>query len=85
VSSTYYTSTLEHLLFGPGQGSTLGPFLWLLLFTLIVTSLLPNTPQTTLRSVDGTIINSDIGEAFVDDSRVGCTSSYAFDPEVPLA
>jgi hypothetical protein len=32
VSTASYKNTLEKQLFGPGQGSTLGPFHWLILF-----------------------------------------------------
>lgn len=85
ISATTYANSLERMLFGPGQGSTIGPFLWLLLFTLIVTSLLPTTPQTNLASVNGAISVSDVGEAFVDDSRVGCTSSHEYDSSKSLS
>jgi hypothetical protein len=54
ISEANYMNSIERQLFGPGQGSTIGPFLWLLLLTLIVTLLLPSTPQTCLNSVDGT-------------------------------
>jgi hypothetical protein len=76
VSEANYANSLDRQLFGPGQGSTIGPFLWLLLFTLIVTSLLPTTPQICLHSVDGQTSVKDIGEAFVDDSQLGCTSTF---------
>jgi hypothetical protein len=46
VSTTSYKNILETQLFGPGKGSTLGPFLWLILFTLIVNSLDPSLPHT---------------------------------------
>lgn len=42
VSTTTHQNCKEVHLFGPGQGSTLGPFLLLLLFTLTVTSTLSN-------------------------------------------
>lgn len=64
ISATYYANSLERFLFEPGQGSTLGPFLWLLLFSLMVTSLLPTTPLTQLSSVDNTVLVVDAGEAF---------------------
>jgi hypothetical protein len=32
VSDKGYANDALHLLFGPGQGATLGPFLWLLCF-----------------------------------------------------
>ncbi len=79
VSEATYGHTTEIPLYGPGQGSTLGPFLWLILFTLIVNSLSPSTPVTKLSSVDSSIISSDIGEAFVDDSFLGVTSDYNYD------
>lgn len=30
ISEEHYTNCLERFLFGPGQGSTIGPILWLL-------------------------------------------------------
>jgi hypothetical protein len=71
ISVAHYANSFEKFLFGPGQGYTLGPFLWLLLFSLMVTSLLPTTPLTHLSSVDNQVEVADAGEAFVDDSRVG--------------
>jgi hypothetical protein len=84
ISTASYANTLDRFLFGPGQGSTLGPFLWLLHFSLMVTSLRPSTPLTRLSSVDRHITVADISEAFVDDSRVGCTSTHAYNPALSL-
>lgn len=79
ISDIFYKNCLEKQLFGPHQGSTLGPFLWLLLFTLIVNSIDVNHPRSLLQSADSTIKIADIGEAFVDDSFLGCTSTHALD------
>ncbi len=79
ISESFYKNSLEKQLFGPGQGSTLGPFLWLLLFTLIVNSIDVTLPRIVLRSADSSIKIEDIGEAFVDDSFLGCTSTHAYD------
>ncbi len=59
---------------------TLGPFLWLILFSLIVTSIDPTLHKVYLRSTDSSIIVADVGEAFVDDSFLGCTSTYEHNP-----
>ncbi len=53
-----------------------------ILFTLNVTSILPNTPSVHLQSTDGKISMTDIGEAFVDDSFLGVTSTYTPNPNL---
>jgi hypothetical protein len=73
ISSQSYRNTHDSLLFGPGQGSTLGPFLWLLCFILIVNSIDPATPRLSHTSVDGYIHIDHFGDSFVDDTALGCT------------
>jgi len=64
-----------NLLFGPGQGATLGPFLWLLCFIIIATNIKPSTPRMHHTSVDKSTTVVHLGESFVDDTSLGCTSS----------
>lgn len=48
-------------------------------------SLEPNLSLTTLHSVNHTVTySSDVGDAFVDDTKVGCTSTYKFDAGLSL-
>ncbi len=73
VSTECYTNTDNDLLYGPGQGSTWGPFLWLLYFILIATSIKSTTPRLHHRSVNDTFINlHHLGDSFVDDTALGC-------------
>lgn len=73
VSNAQYQNTLEFFLFGPGQGSTIGPLLWLICFLLIVRSLSLQTPKMNIKSVDQKTKVSLRGDAFVDDAGLGCT------------
>jgi hypothetical protein len=51
ISEEIYKNQPFHLLYGPGQGSTIGPFLWLLCFVLIFSSLLTTAPAIELTNV----------------------------------
>jgi hypothetical protein len=84
ISSACYKNTADSLLFGPGQGSTLGPFLWLLCFILMVNSIHPDTPRLSLTSVDGNITLSHFGDSFVDDTALGCTAEPITSTEISL-
>jgi hypothetical protein len=50
----------------------------------MVHSLDPSLPMTSLHSADHSISSVDVGDAFVDDTKVGCTSTYVHDERVSL-
>jgi hypothetical protein len=68
ISKECYTNNAQRLLYGPGQGSTIGPFLWLLCFYLIFQSLSNTAPRITLSSVSNEKTLKYVGKAFVDDT-----------------
>jgi hypothetical protein len=70
VSKSSYQNTSDALIFGPGQGSSLGPFLWLLCFILMVPSLSPTAPGLHHTSADGTRELQHFGDSFVDDTAL---------------
>jgi hypothetical protein len=80
ISTTSYQNTDNELLYGLGQGSTLGPFSWLLCFILIVNSIKNTTPRLHHRSVDNSIELHHLGDSFVDDTALGCSGLSPNDP-----
>lgn len=80
VSQELYTYTPQIPLFGPGQGSAIGPFLWLVCFCLIADSL-GSCPTMTVASVNQSIVVTSTGDAFVNDLYLGITSTHAPDLE----
>jgi hypothetical protein len=77
ISDHQYTNSLHFLLYGPGQGSTIGPFLWLLCFLLIFNSISATAPRITIQSLDKAHVVRYIGEAFVDDSGLGTNLTFS--------
>jgi hypothetical protein len=84
TSSESYKNTPAYFLFGPGQGSTIGPLLWLICFMLITNSLSKQAPSIRLRSVDKEITYTSHGDAFVDDAGLGCNLEYPAGSDVQL-
>ncbi len=84
ISDESYTYTEDPSLFGPGQGSKIGPFLWLLCFCLIADALGWNTPVMHLRSADQVVDIHNLGDAFIDDAYLGTTSTYSQSLDNPL-
>ena len=83
-SGSAYRSTTKVPLYGAGQGSTNGPFFWILMFWILFASI-----DTTLRallfiSACCNLAVSRIGDAFVDDSHLGVTSAHEDDPAFTL-
>jgi hypothetical protein len=73
VSDKTYSSTLEKLLYGIGQGGCASPILWALLNQLLLTALGDKFECIRLMAVDGVEEHVRPGDAFVEDTTTGVT------------
>jgi len=76
LSEEMYQNSPDAVLYGPGQGSPIGPFLWLLCFILIFLSLDKNVPSIHLLTVAHTHQLKYVGEAFVDETGLGTNQMH---------
>jgi hypothetical protein len=74
VSDKTYSSTLEKLLYGIGQGGCASPILWALLNQLLLTALGNKFNCIRLIAVDGVEEHVRPGDAFVYDTTAGVTN-----------
>jgi hypothetical protein len=84
VSDKTYSSTLDKLLYGLGQGSCASPILWALLNQLLLTALGEEFECIRLVSVDGKVEHKRPGDSFVDDTTTGTTNDDATMEPVPV-
>jgi hypothetical protein len=75
-----YGSTTDLPLYGPGQGSTCGPLFWLLCYWVIVESINPTISSMTFLSACRSVLVEVFGTSIVDDTSLGVTSDYLYDP-----
>jgi hypothetical protein len=80
ISDVTYSSTTDLPLYGPGQGSTCGPLFWLLCYWVIVESIDPTIMSMKFLSACHGVLVEMFGASFVDDSSLGVTSDYLYDP-----
>jgi hypothetical protein len=74
ISESNYKGTLFEPLFGTGQGSGASPAAWLSLIVIMLTTFERLIPERMyFASPDGTIINSRVVDAFVDNTAIGFT------------
>jgi hypothetical protein len=74
VSDKTYSSKLEKLLYGIGQGGCASPILRALLNQLLLTALGDNFDCIRLIAVDGVDEHVRPGDAFLDDTTTGVTN-----------
>ena len=76
LSKQTYKGTKEVPLFGAGQGTTGGPFFWLLMIKVIYDAMDSSLRGMQFVSPCGTYNSERLGDAFVDDTAFGTTATY---------
>jgi hypothetical protein len=75
VSDATYSSSLDELLYGIGQGSCASPILWALLNQLLIEALGDKFDCGRLIAIDGVEEHIRPGESFIDDTTCGATKN----------
>jgi hypothetical protein len=84
VSDKTYSSMLEKLIYGIGQGSCASLILWALLNQLLLTALGEEFECIRLVSVDGKVEHKGPGDSFVDDTTTVTTNDDTKMEPVPV-
>jgi hypothetical protein len=84
ISEATYSSTVDKILYGIGQGSCSLPILWALLNQLIMTALGEEFDCIKLVSVVNSTTNTRPGDSFIDDTTTGVASDDTAREPVPL-
>jgi hypothetical protein len=79
ISDAPYSSSLDTILYGIGQGSCASPILWALLNQLLLAALGDKFDCIRLVAVNGVEEHTISGESFVDDTTCGATND---DPDI---
>jgi hypothetical protein len=84
VSDKTYSSTMDKLLYGIGQGICASPILWARLNQLLLTALGEEFECIRLVSVDGKVEHNRPGYSFVDDTTTVPTNDNTTMEPVPV-
>jgi hypothetical protein len=84
VSDKTYSSTLDKLLYGIGQGSCASPIIWALLNQLLLTALGEEFECIRLVSVDGKVDHKRPVDSCVDEKTTGTTNDDTTMEPVPV-
>jgi hypothetical protein len=84
VSDKTYSSRLDNLLYGIGQGICASPIIWALLNQLLLTALGEEFECIRLVSADGKVEHKRPGDSFVDDTTTGTTNDNTTMEPVPV-